>query len=85
MAVHRKGLVSNEDDLRKNTWFRGSYNVQKLHPTLKFLMWNYGSLSDAQERDYIKEKMIMVNKDFDRSVLLLWFIYHACIYNLQGA
>ena len=45
------------------TWFRGSYYVQKLHPTLKFLMWNYGSLNDEQEADYIKEKMKMVNDD----------------------
>ena len=31
-------------------------------------MWNYGSLNDEQEADYIKAKMIMVNKDFDKFV-----------------
>ena len=44
-------------------WFRGSYYVHRLHPTLKFLMWNYGSLNDKQESDYIKAKMKMVNDD----------------------
>ena len=36
-------------------------------------MWNYGSLNDEQEKDYIKEKMIMVNKEFDKFVLFLRF------------
>jgi len=31
-------------------------------------MWNYGSLNDEQESDYVKAKMIMVNKDFDKFV-----------------
>ena len=43
--------------------------MQKLHPTFKFLIWNYGSLNDEQEADYIKEKMKMINEDeIDRLV-----------------
>jgi len=29
-------------------------------------MWNYGSLNDEQEADYIKAKMKMVNKEIDK-------------------
>ena len=58
----------HQDGSKVEVWFRGSYCVQKLHPTLKFLMWNYGSLNDEQEADYIKEKMKMVNTDFDKCV-----------------
>ncbi len=44
------------------TWVRGSYYVRSLHPTLKFLMWDYGSLDEHQERDYINAKMKMINR-----------------------
>ncbi len=44
------------------TWVRGTYFVRSLHPTLKFLMWDYGSLDEHQERDYINAKMKMMNK-----------------------
>lgn len=44
------------------TWVRGTYFVRSLHPTLKFLMWDYGSLDEYQERDYINAKMKMINK-----------------------
>lgn len=46
----------------KTTWMKGTYYVRSLHPTLRHLMWDYGSLDQAQERDYINEKMTMVNK-----------------------
>ena len=36
--------------------------MRSLHPTLKFLMWDYGSLDEHQERDYINAKMKMINK-----------------------
>jgi len=64
VSVHN----TNQNGSKVEMWFRGSYYVQKLHPTLKFLMWNYGSLNDEQEADYIKEKMKMVNKEFDKCV-----------------
>ena len=42
---------------------RGTYYVRSLHPTLKHLMWDYGSLGEEQERDYVNEKMKMVNSE----------------------
>ena len=47
---------------QKETWVRGSYYVRQLHPTLRFLMWDYGSLSEDQEREYINAKMKMRNR-----------------------
>ena len=44
------------------TWFCGSYYVRQLHPTLHLLKWNYGSLDEEQEREYINTKMEMVNR-----------------------
>ena len=47
---------------QKETWVRGAYYVRQLHPTLRFLMWDYGSLDEHQERDYINAKMKMLNR-----------------------
>ena len=58
-------IHENREEYKAEAWVRGSYYVQKLHPTLRFLMWDYGSLDKEQELAYVKEKMIMVNKDFD--------------------
>ena len=44
--------------------------MQKLHPTLRFLLWNYGQLDAGQEADYINAKMIMTNKQFEKFVKL---------------
>ena len=60
LAVHE-----SKEEHKAETWVRGSYYVQKLHPTLRFLMWNYGSLNAEQEAAYVQSKMIMVNDDFD--------------------
>lgn len=49
------------------TWVRGNYNVRPLHPTLKFLKWDYGSLDENQERDYIKAKLKMINEKMPNS------------------
>ena len=46
-----------------DTWISGSYYVHSLHPTLKLLMWDYGSLNEHQERNYINAKMIILNRD----------------------
>ena len=35
-----------------------------LYPTLQCLMWDYGALGEAQERDYIQTKLRMSNQDF---------------------
>ncbi len=55
------GVVgSSEKD--KDKWVRGTYYVRKLHPTLRFFMWDYGSLDESQEKVYINTKMKMLNK-----------------------
>lgn len=41
-------------------WIQGSYYVRRLHPTLQLLLWDYGSLSVSQERDYINSKVKML-------------------------
>lgn len=45
------------------TWLRSSYYVRPLHPTLEYLMWDYGALDQYQERDYITAKMKMLHKE----------------------
>lgn len=57
---HRGNSLASHSD--KGMWVRGSYYVRRLHPTLRFLMWDYGSLDEHQERDYINAKMRMLNK-----------------------
>lgn len=44
-----------------SNWMNSAYNVESLHPTLRFLLWDYGSLDENQEKDYINAKMKMVN------------------------
>ena len=47
----------------EETWLNSSYYVRPLHPTLEYLMWDYGSLDCYQERDYIRTKMQMLHKE----------------------
>ena len=47
----------------KESWLKGSYYVRQMHPTLKFLMWDYGSLNEHDEVAYINAKMSMLSKD----------------------
>ena len=60
LVFHEK----NKENISK-AWVRGSYYVQKLHPTMRFVMWDYGSLNDEQELAYIEAKMVMANEDFN--------------------
>ena len=46
----------------QDRWLRGSYYVRPLHPSLQLIMWDYGSLDSAQERDYINAKMKMLHQ-----------------------
>lgn len=56
---HRgNSLASNS----QKTWVHGSYYVRQLHPTLQFLMWDYGSLDEDQEKEYINAKIKMLNR-----------------------
>lgn len=61
LAAHTKSSRSVQPS--KENWTRSSYYVRKLHPTLDFLKWDYGSLDEHQERDYINAKMKMLNKE----------------------
>ena len=44
-------------------WLNSSYYVRQLHPSLKFLMWDYGALSECQELEYIRCKMAIIDKN----------------------
>ena len=44
-------------------WLKGSYYVQRLHPTLRCLMWDYGALNSHQERAYVNAKLSMMNQN----------------------
>ena len=61
LAAHVQGERSLQPE--KESWVRSSYYVRKLHPTLHFLKWDYGSLDEHQERDYINAKMAMLNRE----------------------
>lgn len=62
---HRGNSSVFHEDKKEEAWIRGSYYVQKLHPTMRFVMWDYGSLNDEQELAYVRAKMIMANKHFN--------------------
>ena len=49
--------------------------MRSLHPTLKLLMWDYGSLDEHQERDYINAKMKMINKDMENPEVIYIHAY----------
>ena len=60
--------------LKQGDWIRGTYYVRSLHPTLDFLKWDYGSLDEGQERDYIKAKMMMVEKTKSKFQVANWHL-----------
>ncbi len=43
-------------------WLHGRYHVHRLHPTIKHLIWDYSSLNESEEKDYIVVKMAEANK-----------------------
>ena len=53
---HRGNSVASLMDTDEQ-WFRSSYYVRPLPPTLKLLKWDYGALSENDELEYVKEKM----------------------------
>jgi len=55
LTIH--GETSNDNE----SWLKGTYYVCKIHPTLRFLMWDYGSLNEHQELEYVHTKMAMLN------------------------
>ena len=52
---HRGNSVASLMDTDEQ-WFRSSYYVRPLPPTLNLLKWDYGALSENDELEYIKEK-----------------------------
>ena len=53
---HRGNSVASLMDTDEQ-WFRSSYYVRPLPPTLNLLKWDYGALSENDELEYIKEKL----------------------------
>lgn len=62
-------LLDREDpgqaEGHNQTWLKGTYYVRRLHPTLQYLIWNYGSLSEHEEMVYVNAKMQMLNEEMD--------------------
>ena len=42
-------------------WFRGSYYVRPLNPTLELLMWDYKALDSSQEREFVHSKLLSMS------------------------
>ena len=59
LTVANAGRLRGINDNSDETWIMDSYFVQKLHPTLAHLMWDYGSLDESQERQYVLSKVKM--------------------------
>ena len=56
---HRGSSVPIRSSSERDDWILGSYYVRPVPPTLRFLTWDYGALSDSQEFAYIQEKISM--------------------------
>ena len=64
---HRgNSVVHLERKQPSKSWVRGSYNVHRLHPTIRYLKWDYGALDSQQEEQYIKAKMAMMGHDANK-------------------
>ena len=57
LTVANAGRLRGINDNSDETWIMDSYFVQKLHPTLAHLMWDYGSLDESQEQQYVLSKV----------------------------
>ena len=51
--------------LESESWIKETYSVRNLHPTLKCLMWNFGSLTQSEEKDYVKMKIELISKSLE--------------------
>ena len=76
--------VANADKIRvinensAETWIMDSYFVRRLHPTLAHLMWDYGSLGEDQERQYVLSKVNMQSNllsETQKSILTELIVY----------
>ena len=48
-------------DAASETWLKAAYCVQRLHPSLRQLVWDYAALNKSQEKQYISAKMDLLN------------------------
>ncbi len=62
---HRGDILAAIKD--QESWLKGTYYVRKLHPTLQSLLWDYGSLNEQQEREYVNAKMEMLTQQSTES------------------
>ena len=64
---HRgNSVILLEKNRPSQLWVRSSYNVHRLHPTIRYLKWDYGALDTQQEEQYIKAKMAMMGHDTNK-------------------
>ena len=59
MATLNQRNVQDEEEII--SWLTGTYYVRQLHPTLECLKWDYGSLNEIQEDEYISAKLQMID------------------------
>ena len=57
LNVSAKAGKSRLSNTSNESWIMDSYYVRQLHPTLAHLMWDYGSLGEDQERQYVQAKV----------------------------
>ena len=57
---HRGDVLTLMHDKDHESWLKGTYYVRRLHPTLDYLKWDYGSLNQQQEKEYVNAKMKML-------------------------
>ena len=57
---------SRADD-SDETWIMDSYYVRQLHPTLNHLMWDYGSLGEDQEKQYVLAKVHLLSNQLSNA------------------
>ena len=88
LAAHAgKSLTAHNGRTLKQTkenWTRSTYYVRQLHPTLDFLKWDYGSLDEKQEREYINAKMKILNKEKNIDVASLANLIVGCQNLMRG-
>ena len=75
-------MIAMEKDKPYESWMRTSYNVHRLHPTIQYLMWNYGALNTEQEEQYIKAKMKMTSHNM---IKIVWCVGCISCANVSGA
>lgn len=64
LEMNGEAIKSSKDD-----WFRSSYYVRTLPPTLQLIKWNYGALEEVDELEYIREKFKLQNANSSNVVI----------------